>query len=209
MIEKLLNALNINIKELPKRYTYFIIIILFGALLMILSNIITSKQEANQAQPEEISLPTNEINSPVSKVKGDFSQQDTIDQLETKMEEQLKEILEQSTALSDVNVMVNLDSTNIQIYEKNLIKGKQVTDELDQNGGKRKVEDDTEERQIVLIRTGDQEKPLLIQTEKPIVRGVLVVAKGLENKSTQMMVIDAIAKVLDVPSHRISLMNKE
>lgn len=209
MIEKLLKALNININELPKRYTYFIIIILLGALLMILSNIITNKQEANQAQPEEISLSTNEIDSPVSKVKGDFSQQDTIDQLEVKMEEQLKEILEQSTALSDVDVMVNLDSTNIHIYEKNLIKGKQITDELDQNGGKRKVEDDTEETQIVLIRTGDQEKPLLIQTEKPIVRGVLVVAKGLEDKSTQMMVIDAIAKVLDVPSHRISLMNKE
>jgi len=209
MIEKLLKALNININELPKRYTYFIIIILLGALLMILSNIITNKQEANQAQPEEISLSRNEIDSPVSKVKGDFSQQDTIDQLEVKMEEQLKEILEQSTALSDVDVMVNLDSTNIHIYEKNLIKGKQITDELDQNGGKRKVEDDTEETQIVLIRTGDQEKPLLIQTEKPIVRGVLVVAKGLEDKSTQMMVIDAIAKVLDVPSHRISLMNKE
>jgi|SRR5690625_147492 len=209
MIEKLLKALNININELPKRYTYFIIIILLGALLMILSNIITNKQEANQAQPEEISLSRNEIDSPVSKVKGDFSQQDTIDHLEVKMEEQLKEILEQSTALSDVDVMVNLDSTNIHIYEKNLIKGKQITDELDQNGGKRKVEDDTEETQIVLIRTGDQEKPLLIQTEKPIVRGVLVVAKGLEDKSTQMMVIDAIAKVLDVPSHRISLMNKE
>lgn len=208
MIEKILKALNINIEQLPKRYTYFIVIILIGLLLMTLSNFI-SKKETNETKFEEPNLSTEELEPSSKSMNEKISQEDSIGQLENKLEEEMMDILEQSELLSEVEVLVNLDSTNIQIYEKDLIKGKQITDETDQSGGKRKVEDDTEETQIVLVRSGDQEKPLLIQTEKPAVRGVLIVAKGLENKSTQMMVIDAISKVLDVPSHRISLMNKE
>jgi len=208
VIEKILKALNINIEQLPKRYTYFIVIILIGLLLMTLSNFI-SKKETNETKFEEPNLSTEELEPSSKSMNEKISQEDSIGQLENKLEEEMMDILEQSELLSEVEVLVNLDSTNIQIYEKDLIKGKQITDETDQSGGKRKVEDDTEETQIVLVRSGDQEKPLLIQTEKPAVRGVLIVAKGLENKSTQMMVIDAISKVLDVPSHRISLMNKE
>lgn len=209
MIEKLLKALNIKQEDISKRYIYLAILLLFGVLLMIFSNAFSKKLESEELGLQSPVRNQEETEIYVSKNKENPGQENTIDQLESKLEEQLKAVLEKTEALADVEVMINLDSTNINVYEKNFIKGKQITDETDQNGGKRKVEDDTEETQIVLIRKGDQESPLLLQTQKPSVRGVLVIARGLESKNTQMMVIDAISKFLDVPSHRVSIMNRE
>src|SRR5690625_7889355 len=100
---------------------------------------------------------------------------------------------EKIQGVSEVEVMVNLDSTNVKVYEKNLIKGQQTTDESDKNGGTRKVEDHTEETKAVLVRQGDQEVPLLIQTKKQTVRGVFVVAKGDDNATVQMCVIEDVS----------------
>lgn len=176
---------------------------------MILSNIFSKNNKPQETIDNQLSVQIENQEQKTETSLDDISEEEVIEKLERKMERQLKDILEKSEFLSEVEVMINLDSTNINIYEKNLTMGKQITDETDQSGGKRKVEDDTEESQIVLIRTGDQERPLLIQTQKPDVRGVLVVAKGLEQVSTQKMVMDAVSKVLDVPNHRISVMNKQ
>ncbi len=70
------------------------------------------------------------------------------------------------------------------------------------------VEDENEEQQVVLVRQGDQEVPLLVETRKPEVRGVLVVAKGAEQATVQEWVVQAVSRVLDVPTHRISVMPK-
>src|SRR5690625_6668223 len=108
-------------------------------------------------------------------------------------------MLEKIKGVSEVEVMVNLDATNSKGYEKNLIKGQQTTDESDEHGGIRKVEDQTEETQVVFVREGDREIPLLVQTKKPDVRGVFVVAKGVDHATVKMWVIESVAKVLDVP----------
>ena len=104
--------------------------------------------------------------------------------------------------------MINIDATAEQVYQTNLIIGSQETNEEDKNGGTRTIEDETREQNVVIIRRGDEEIPLLIQTKKPSVRGVLVVAKGVDNLEIKRWVIDAVAKVLDVPEHRISVMPK-
>lgn len=204
----MLEFFNINIDEMPKKYLYLIIIGLVGIMLMIISNIFSKDERANQkdVQPP---LSIEQPDSIAAEKDKTPSVQSIIQQLEFAMEEELKEILDKSALLSEVDVMINLDSTNISVYERNISRGKQITNETDQNGGRRMIEDDTEDSQVVLIRTGDKENPLLIQTKKPSVRGVLVVAKGLDDIATQTVVIDAVAKVLDVPIHRISLMNKE
>src|SRR5690625_6637735 len=90
-------------------------------------------------------------------------------------------MLNEITGVSEVKIMVNIDSTNVQVYEKDLIVGTQTTDELDNNGGERRVEDETKETKIVFVRKGDQEVPVLVQTKKPEVRGVFIIAKGAGN----------------------------
>ncbi|MCG2963631.1 hypothetical protein KZ308_28245, partial [Escherichia coli] len=80
-----------------------------------------------------------------------------------------------------VEVIVNLDATEAKVYEKNTVTQKQSTDETDREGGKRKVEDISTDEKLVIVRSGDQEKPVVVKTEKPKIRGILVVAKGADN----------------------------
>lgn len=186
------------------RLRYLIIIALIGLLLIIVSNAFTpKKKEPDSALNIEREEATEET------VSKEESVDSMVSDLEGSYEKDLVEMLENIKGVSDVKVMINLDSTNIKVYEKNLIKGKQTTDELDKNGGERKVEDNTEETEVVFVRQGDQEVPLLIQTKKPEVRGVFVVAHGVDHAAVKMWVIESVAKVLDVPTHKVSVMPKK
>ena len=80
---------------------------------------------------------------------------------------------------------------------------------MDQQGGERKVLDQSEEEQLVIIREGDKEVPIVLETKKPQVRGVLVVAKGAENVQIEKRIIESVTKLLDVPSHRVSVMPRK
>ncbi|MNN46313.1 hypothetical protein D3C81_1606920 [compost metagenome] len=44
---------------------------------------------------------------------------------------------------------------------------------------------------------------------KPKVRGVLIVAKGAENKTVKALIVDAVEKGLNVPAYRISVVPRK
>ncbi|MFD2045970.1 stage III sporulation protein AG [Ornithinibacillus salinisoli] len=189
-----------------KKTSYLVLIGLVSLLLLLVGNIFsTSSQEEQPNQDNRMHLEqdSNEDESEVETSTSDVSE------LERSYKQDLEELLGEISGVSEVEVMVNLDSTNVKVYEKNLIIGQQNTNENDQNGGTRQIEENTEETQVVSIRQGDQESPLLVQTKRPEVRGVLVVAKGVDHATVKQWVVEAVSRVLDVPTHRVSVMPKK
>ena len=124
-------------------------------------------------------------------------------------ETQIKEILDDIVGVEDATVLVNVDATEQKVLEKNTTSKTQTTDETDREGGKRKVEDQSNEEQLVIIREGEKEVPIVLETKKPKIRGVAIVAKGAENIQVKSWIIEAVSRGLDVPSHRISVMPKK
>ncbi len=156
---------------------------------------------------DELGLPEEEqIEEVIKQEKNQWLS--SIREMEMEYEENLKDMLNKLQGVSEVEVMVNIDSTNIQVYEKDMIIGQQTTVETDQSGGQRKVEDETKETRVVHIRQGDEEVPILLKTEKPEVRGVFIIAKGVEKARVKEQVIEAVSRVLDVPTYRISVLSK-
>ncbi|APC48332.1 stage III sporulation protein AG [Virgibacillus halodenitrificans] len=190
-------------KRPSKKTGYMIILGIAGLFLLILSNIFSSSPSEGindqEIEKMETAKETSQQEAPTTT---------SIDELESLYKKDLESMLNKITGVSEAEVMVNLESTSVKVYEKNLIKGQQSTDESDKNGGERKVEDQTEEVQTVLVRQGDREVPLLIQTKKPQVRGVFVVAKGADHATVKKWMIESISRVLDVPKHRVSVMPK-
>lgn len=190
----------------PSRKTrYIIILALAGLVLLIISNVFTSSKDETDtdhslAQQDE--QPAQKPESEAASATAD------VGELEKSYEKDLDEMLNKIKGVSEVEVMVNLDSSNVKVYEKNLVTGQQSTDESDRNGGTRKVEDNTEDSQAVLVRQGEKEVPLLVQTDKPNVRGVFVVAKGVDHATVKKWMIESVSRVLDVPTHKISVMPK-
>ncbi|MFD0132317.1 stage III sporulation protein AG, partial [Bacillus subtilis] len=134
---------------------------------------------------------------------------DSIDDYEKEYENQLKEILETIIGVDDVSVVVNVDATSLKVYEKNKSNKNTTTEETDKEGGTRSVTDQTSEEEIVMIKNGDKETPVVVQTKKPDIRGVLVVAQGVDNVQIKQTIIEAVTRVLDVPSHRVAVAPKK
>lgn len=192
-------------KKVSNKIGYIIILGLIGILLIFFNNILTTS--SNETEMDKTVEPQQKENIEVSNTEDNESTSD-VEVLEKDFEKDLEEMLNKIKGVSDVEVMVNLASTNVQVYEKNIIKGQQTTDETDKNGGIRKVEDQTEETQIVFVRQGDREVPLLVTTEKPEVNGVFVVAKGADHATVKKWIVEAVSRVLDVPTHKVSVMPK-
>ncbi|WP_407268345.1 stage III sporulation protein AG [Radiobacillus sp. PE A8.2] len=193
----------------PTKLGYVLIVALIGLLLLIVGNMFQSAnkdQNLAQLDTQTENLPSQEEETFMQ--KDEETKTDVVDDIETSYEKDLTELLEQIQGVSEVEVMVNLNSTHKKVYEKNLVIGTQTTEEIDQNGGERVIKDNSEEQQVVIVRQGDKEVPLLVQTTKPEVRGVLVVAKGADHLEVKGWVIEAVSRVLDVPTHKISVMPK-
>jgi len=197
-------------KKISKKTGYLITIGLIGLLLLLIGNFFTGSKEKTDIKQPSMSLDQQDTSTSLSTSANDNDKSNIsgIDELESGYEKDLTEMLENIDNVSNVEVMVNLDSTKVKVYEKNLIKSQQTTDETDTQGGMRKLEDHSEETDTVFVRQGDKETPILVQTRKPDVRGVFVVANGVKDVEIKKWVIEAVSRVLDVPTHRVSVMPK-
>lgn len=184
------------------KWKYVIAIALIGVLLILISNLMQPNKEQGLSLNKEMDVATKPREEPETSFVQD------VGDMESHYENTLQAMLNEITGVSEVEIMVNIDSTNVQVYEKDLIIGTQTTDELDKSGGERQVEDETKETKIVFVRKGDQEVPVLVQTKKPEVRGVFIIAKGAGNATIKKWIVESVSKVLDVPTYKISVMPK-
>ncbi len=198
-------------KKKNMKLQYFLILLLFGVAFMLISDLWSSNEDQtlqvasvesseNQSNQDE-DVPTFGSN------KSDINEGMRV--YENQYENQLKEALDQIVGVSEVTVVVNVESTEAKIFEKNHSTQKQTTNETDTEGGKRKIEDQTTDEQIVITQDGEKEVPVISQTNKPKVSGVLVVAKGADNIQIKKWIIEAVTRALDVPSHRVAVMPKK
>lgn len=191
-----------------KKYQYLIVVLLLGAAFMLVSNALLDEENPSSSIP--VLGNTDEGVEDVETLgRKSAAGNEMIAEYESRYETQLKEALEGIAGVSDVMVAVNVDATEKRVLEKNSVTRSQVTDETDREGGERKVEDSSQDNQIVIIREGEKEIPIVLETKKPEIRGVLVVAKGAENVQVKKWIIESVTKLLDVPSHRVSVMPKK
>jgi stage III sporulation protein AG len=191
-------------KKLSK-FHYSLLILTAGILLMLLSNLFFRENQSSTSLPV---INQTQEEQPVFR-QSKKEKNESIAEYEDRYENQLKEALEQIVGLDQVSVVVNVDATEAKVYEKNITSQSQITDETDREGGKRNVEDKSMDEQVVIVRKGDQETPIIVKTKKPEIRGVLVVAKGADNIHLKNMIVEAVTKVLDVPSHRVAVLPKK
>ncbi|QKY69301.1 stage III sporulation protein AG [Lentibacillus sp. CBA3610] len=206
-LKKLLQSSDSTDKP-SKKAGYIIVIGLMGLLLIIIGNIFSSTEADDDEPPIQNNQDNVEEQTSDETFSDNSSETSNVGEIETSYEDDLQNMLNQIQGVSETEVMVNLESTREKVFEKNLISNQQLTEESDTNGGTRDIEDTQEESQVVLVNQGDKEVPLIVRTEKPDVRGVFVVAQGVDHATVEEWVVEAVSRVLDVPTHRVSVMPK-
>jgi len=181
-------------------FRWLILIGCLGAALMILSSFFSvngkCRGDSSSADLKGDSVPAAAFGNK------DMTMQD----YEEMYESQLRDVLGKIVGVENVSVMVNLESSEETVVEKDRRETEQVTEESDKKGGTRKINEHTVEDKVVLYRTDEGEKPIVVKRIKPRVRGVLIVAEGAEDLKRKALIIEAVQRVLDVPVHRISVM---
>jgi stage III sporulation protein AG len=207
-LKKLLS--NESSEKKSGKYQYLLLVLLFGAAIMVISNLFLKQDVTNKEFPVFNNTETAATDEDVETFGQKKSQQnDIMTDYEDKYESQLKEALEGILGVGEVTVVVNVDSTEKKVLEKNRTTQTQSTEEEDNQGGKRKVDDSSQEEQPVIIRNGEKEVPIVVETKKPEIRGVLVVAKGADNIQVKSWIVESVTRVLGVPSHRVAVMPKK
>jgi stage III sporulation protein AG len=191
------------------KYQYLLIVGIFGATIMLANNILFSDSKMGETVTTFQNQTVTEEDVEAFGNKTGGAGNDTISDYESAYEAELKDALEQMLGVNKVSVIVNVDATDKKVLEKNTVTQTQTTNETDREGGTRKVEDVSVDEQLVIVRSGEKEGPILIETKKPSIRGVLVVAQGAENIQVKKWIIEAVTRVLDVPVHRVAVMPKK
>lgn len=198
-----------NEKKKPSLYFYFLTVLVLGVTFMMVSDFF-SRQSEETANSAVVPVFEEDVAEDVETFSNKGGKTDkTIADYEHSYESAIKDALEAIDGVSDVTVVVNVEATEKKMYQKNRVNQKQVTDETDREGGKRTVEDISDDEQVVIVRNGDQEVPVVQETRKPEVRGVLVVAKGADNITVKKWIVESVTRVLDIPTHRVAVMPKK
>lgn len=137
------------------------------------------------------------------------TEQSALTQYETMYEQRLEEILNTVIGVSDVQVMVTIDSSEEMVFAENTQENQQTQGEEDTKGGKRDVTQIDKQGNIVMVKQNGREEPVVIKTIKPKIRGVVVAAQGVEQVKAQALITEAVQRALDVPPHRISIVPKK
>lgn len=186
-----------------KRITTFrwlLLIGLLGAFIMIMNSFLNVK-DVESLGDQRFSTHNHEQEV----FSGNEKQTSPFQAYEEKYEQRIKDILERMVGVGQVDVLVNIESTEEIVIYRNVRESQSTTDEKDRNGASRQVTDVTRSSEIVMNKSGGHEAPIIVKTSKPQIRGIVIVANGAENDVVRQMILDAVRKGLDVPPHRISI----
>lgn len=126
-------------------------------------------------------------------------------QYENELEQNLAEIICSINGAGTTKVLLTMESTVEQIYaaDNNIA---QNDSNNKKNSDSESKKDITSENKYITVELADgTEQTVLIKEIQPKVRGVLVVCSGGDNNVVKEKVIDAVTKVLDISSSKVSV----
>ncbi|MGE5614170.1 MAG: stage III sporulation protein AG [Bacillota bacterium] len=126
-------------------------------------------------------------------------------------EEKLKSILSQVEGVGKVDVMITYETTSENVPAYDIKRNTSKTEEKDGDGGTRSIEQEEYDSRLAYEEsaTGGEKTPVIIKELEPEVRGVLVVAEGVESVIVRERICSAVSVVLDIPAHKVEVIQRK
>ncbi len=187
-----------------KKLNTLMIIAAAGILLMVLANLFSPESPTGESNSVGITEKNDGQNVSIN------SSQD-ISSLEKTMASNLEEVLREIDGVGEVKVTINLASTAEKDFAINKSVDSKNTQEHDQRGGNRTITETNQQDQMVLVREsqGSREDPVVVKEMKPEVKGVIVLAEGVQDTTIKADVMKAAQVYLDIPLYRVIVLQKE
>jgi stage III sporulation protein AG len=186
-------------------FRWLIILGLIGVGIMLFNSFVNVKKIDSENIGREPPDPATSMAS----IQTDPTEQNPFQAIEIAFEDKIKGVLENIVGVGTVDVMVTVDSTEELVVQRNVKDSQQLTEETDASGGKRHMTQYTRDGEIITYEISGDQTPIVTKKLKPQIRGVLVVARGAENKVVKDLITDAVEKGLNVAAYRISVVPRK
>lgn len=166
-----------------KKIKFIVAVGILGIVLILLSDIITPKQE----------------NKAVKTTGGN-----SLSQENQEIEKRIYDMVSTIEGVGNAKVIVTLENSAENIYAKEEKRDSDVTKDA-QNGQDTKTtqKDSTEENYIFVDDPNGGKQALLTTQKAPLVKGVVVVCEGGDDTKVRSRIIDAVTTALDIGSNRV------
>ncbi|SKA76799.1 stage III sporulation protein AG [Clostridium sp. USBA 49] len=186
---------NTDKKNRKNKYSNFLIVCLSLVLIGIL--FVTADNYFNNTN-------TTNINTSNTTSK-EISQEESKNDYEKKLENKLKSILEDMEGVGKTNIMITIEGSEEQVPAINITDSNSTTKEKDNSGGTRETVQNNNGSTIVITNDGSKSQPLIVQTKKPKIIGVCVIAEGADDKIIQMQITQAVTKLYNLTPDKVSV----
>lgn len=124
-----------------------------------------------------------------------------------KLEKDLEEILEVMKGVGQVKAKIILEKSSAYEFKYDTKKLKKLTTETDSDGGERKITEEDQEKNLVILKESDgSEKPLVKVENKPVIKGVLVVAEGACDPQIEYSITKAVSNFFSIPLYKVNVL---
>lgn len=151
------------------------------------------KEENNSTYKQLAENVDNQINS------------NNLEKTEYNLEENLEDILSRINGVGKVKVLITYSETSQVVAMYNEKSTSSNTEEEDQNGGIRKIEQIDSNKEIIYEEKNGEKTPITEKVIMPKIEGAIVTAEGAKNANIKTNIVQAIAAVTGLPTYRIQV----
>ena len=133
---------------------------------------------------------------------GDEVSQEILD-YESKQKEELKKILSKMEGVGEVDVKMYFESGEVKVPAYNSTTQNSQTREEDSQGGTRSTTQENGGDTIVM--SGDTNEPFILQTYKPKITGIIIVAEGASSSKVRYDIQVAVSSLYNLSLDKVNV----
>lgn len=173
-------------------------VIIIGMIIIIAGSVLMNPKKENASAPARQEDGTAETSENRMAAAGDST------------EIKLRNMLSRMQGVGKVDVMITYSSSAEYVPAYDTKKSSGSSEERDGEGGARVVRQEEYESTIAYEDSpSGGRRPVVLKQMEPEVRGVLIVAEGAENAEVRNRICNAAAAVLDVPVHKVQVVQRK
>lgn len=191
----------------------FLIMILIGVLLLVIAWPTGGSEKETEMKKEQGSLmadgdkSNNEyVFSQMTEMAAEDMTADGMLAYASYLEDTLEGLLSSMDGAGKVKVMITMESSGEAVLEKDIVKQREGTTEVDSAGGSRNTANISEQEETVYAEgDSNRQTPYIKRINAPKVQGVLVAAEGGQNTKVAKNITEAIQALFGIEAHKIKI----
>lgn len=181
-----------------KKFLNAVCIALVLAFVLLAISFLTTGRK-KQTKPTSVSTITQNSSDVQSQ------EEEVMDSYEAQEKKELKNLLTKIENVGEVEVMIYFKSGEVKVPATENTTQEATTEEIDNQGGKRTNTSQTDGSKVVMAGDGSKNEPYILQTNKPEISGVVIVAQGASSSKVKYDIQVAVSSLYGISLDKVNV----